>query len=489
MSGMSSGFLAGFTGSLAALAVAGLGAALVGPALVKRWVAGTTRHILQDPYGENLAEFLPTARKVGAVELMETGMRAEQGGKPPSRPWGAQRVFSPWEQLLLSPVYLHRMPTPDDAKIDTSVTLGPRAAKPLRLDIPILITGMSFGGALSRRAKVALAMAAARAGTATNTGEAYLPEEREAARHLIIQYHRGGWPNSPQNRRDILKRADAIEIQLGQGAQASTPQRTQASMMDQEMREVFGLQPGEDAVIHSRLEGVDHPDDFIRLVRGLKEEYGVPVGLKFGATHHQERELEIALRAGVDFVVVDGAEGGTHGASPTLEDDTGLPTMHGLVRTVRFLREAGQRDQVSVIATGGLRTPGQFLKAMALGADAVYIGTAAGLALVGAQAGKVLPGEPPTQLAFHPARLKERLDVERGAETVTSFLQASVREMESAAVALGKTALRQLSPADLVALDPVTADIAGVDLAYAATFPARGATESESESAYNSPGQ
>lgn len=165
MSGITSRLLAGFAGGLAVLALSGLGALWVGPLVVKRLARGLVRHMLRDPYGENLVELLPTLKKVGAVEMMEVGMRAEQGGKPPSRPWGSQRVFSPWGQLLLSPVYLHRLPTPDGVKVDTSVVIGPAADRPLQLEIPILIGAMSFGGALSHQAKVALAMGASRMGT------------------------------------------------------------------------------------------------------------------------------------------------------------------------------------------------------------------------------------------------------------------------------------------------------------------------------------
>ncbi|MGE5589513.1 MAG: FMN-binding glutamate synthase family protein [Bacillota bacterium] len=466
MTPLGNAFVAGLAGGAAVALVAGLGVVLMGPAVTRRMTGRLVRHLGRDPYGENLAELAPTLRKVGMVELIELTMRAEQGGKPPSRPFGSQRVFSPWEQLLLNPVYLHRMPTRETSQVETSTVIGPAAGRPLRLVTPIMIAGMSFGGALSSQAKVALARGASLAGTATNTGEAYLAEERQAAERLIIQYHRGAWPNSPQNRRSILTHADAIEIQVGQGAQASTPQTTPADKMDEEMRRVFGLKPGEDAVIQARLDGVDSTEAFRRLVRELKREYQVPVGLKFGATHHQERELEVALDAGVDFVVVDGAEGGTHGASPTLEDDTGLPTMHALVRTVRYLDQAGKRNRVSVIAAGGLRTPGQFLKAMALGADAVYVGTAAVMAMVGTDAGKVMPFEPPTQLALHSARLKDRLDVDQAATRVANFINASTREMALTAQAMGKTALQQLRPSDLVALDPQTAAIAGVELAY-----------------------
>ncbi len=478
MTALGTALLAGLAGGAAVVLVSGLGAMLLGPAVTRRLMHRLVRHLGRDPYTENLAEFAPTLKKVGMVELIELTMRAEQGGKPPTRPWGAQRVFSPWEQLLLSPVYLHEMPTRETSQVETSVVIGPAAGKPLRLATPVMIAGMSFGGALSSQAKVALAKGASYAGTATNTGEAYLPEERQSAERLIIQYHRGAWPNSPQNRRSILTHADAIEIQIGQGAQASTPQTTKADKMDDEMRQVFGLKPGEDAVIRARLDGLESLEDFRRLVRELKREYEVPVGLKFGATHHQERELEVALEAGVDFIVVDGAEGGTHGASPTLEDDTGLPTMHALVRTVRYLEKAGKRDRVSVIAAGGLRTPGQFLKAMALGADAVYVGTAAVMAMIGTEAGKLMPFEPPTQLALHQARLKDRLDVDRAATRVANFINACTREMALAAQAMGKTALSQLRPSDMVALDPQTAAIAGVELAYR-PVPAQGVSSDQ----------
>ncbi|MDD3024860.1 MAG: FMN-binding glutamate synthase family protein, partial [Syntrophomonadaceae bacterium] len=297
----------------------------------------TVRTMLRDQYVENLFELFPVMKKVNPINLAEIGMRASKG-IPVSRPLGSHLHFSPWEKLLFSPVHLFRFPTPENVGINTSVRIGRRAKKPLNISIPVMIAAMSYGGALSKHAKIALAKAATMAGTATNTGEAgLLEEERQAAQLLIGQYNRGGWLNS----REKYSRLDAIEIQLGQGAQGSTPQRTAAKNIGEEYREVFGLEEGQDALIHSRLNGVNTKEDFIELVRGLKEETGIPVGLKIAATHYLEKELQIALDAGCDFVTVDGAEGGTHGGAPILEDDVGLPTIYAVGRAAQFLTGKG----------------------------------------------------------------------------------------------------------------------------------------------------
>ena len=157
------------------------------------------------------------------------------------------------------------------------------------------------------------------------------------------------------------------EVQLGQGAQGSASQRTAAHNIGEDFREVYELQPGEDAVIHSRLPGVNGKEEFVQLVRRLKEETGVPVGLKIAATHHLEKELQIAVEAGVDFVTVDGAEGGTHGGAPTLQDDVGLPTLFAITRASEFLARKKVKQDIQLIATGGLVTPGPNAESHRLG--------------------------------------------------------------------------------------------------------------------------
>jgi glutamate synthase domain-containing protein 2 len=263
-----------------------------------------------------------------------------------------------------------------------------------------------------------------------------------------------------------------IEIQLGQGAQASTPQTTPAQKIDEELREIFGLKEGEDAVIAARLPEVESKKDLKNLVFRLKEETGgVPVAYKFAATHYLEKEMEIALSAGVDVIVVDGAEAGTHAGQPLLEDDFGLPTMHALVRAADYLEAKGVKEKVSLVAGGGLFTPGHFLKAMALGADAVYLGTVAVMAMIHTQMAKTAPMEPPTQLALYSGKLKEELDVELAAKSLTNFLRSCVAEMVLGAVALGKEDLRAINREDLCALTPYAATVTGVAPAYRERMP------------------
>ena len=237
-------------------------------------VDAIVNRVLQDPYTENLFSFLTIAQKLTPRAIVETGMRAESG-KPLERPLGSPVVLSPWEKLLFNPVHLYRLPTPDGVQIATEVTIGPRARRPLTLEIPVLISGMSYGGALGLKAKIALARGASLAGTATNSGEAPLiEEERKEAKFFIGQYNRGGWMNTDEQ----LKRLDAIEIQLGQGAQAAAPMGTRSWQIDETFRKRFNLAEGEDARIHTRLPGMNRVEDFPPLVRELRERYGVAGG-------------------------------------------------------------------------------------------------------------------------------------------------------------------------------------------------------------------
>lgn len=409
----------------------------------------TVARMLQDPYTENVFSTFTTLKKIGLTGLVEAGLRAE-AGIPIERPLGSPIHFSEWEKLLFNPVHLFRMPTQDGVRIDTGVTLGPRAQKPLKLDIPILITGMSYGGALSKRAKIALAKGAAMMGTATNSGEAPLvPEERASAKYFIGQFNRGGWLNS----HDDLQQLDAIEVMLGQGAQGSAAMSTGSKHIGDEMREIYHLRPGEDHVIHSRLPGVDSPEQFVALVERLRRTYGVPVGLKIAAGHYMEREMDIGFEAGIDYFVVDGAEGGTHGGPTILQDALGLPTLMALARAAKHREKAGLTREVSLIAAGGLTTPAHFAKALALGADAVYIGTIALVAMMQSQMLEAMPSETPAQTVLYQGKFREDLDVEQAAQHLAKFLRSCVQEMSLLCASLGKTALSQLDRSDLCATD------------------------------------
>jgi len=454
-----------FFGGLAALAVFGL-VLLAAMPLVDPWFMNLVadrllKSLVRTPYMVNLGSFWSLMRRAGPQVFIEDLLRAS---RPTAleRPMGTPRSFSPWAQLVFSPAQVKRLPSVTREDVDLSVVIGPRAERPLRVDIPILIAGMSYGGALSATAKIALARGASDAGTATNTGENYLPAERQAADRLIVQYHRGSWPLSAQNHPEWLEQADAIEIQLGQGAQAAVELRQRSDKISPEMRRVMGLQDGEDAVIQSRFHGVDSAGDLVHLIERLKRQYPVPVGVKVAVGATLRDDLDILLDASLDFITLDGGEGGTHAGPPILQDDFGIPLMTAVVWTDDRLRERRRRHEITILAAGGLKTPGEFLKALALGADAVYIGFAALIAMAAAQATRVLPWAPPEALFYEAGASKHRLETVPAAAALTRFLQSSADELRYGLQALGYTRLDQLGRDDLVALDPWTAAMAQV---------------------------
>ncbi|AUW93946.1 hypothetical protein BXT84_08290 [Sulfobacillus thermotolerans] len=410
-------------------------------------------------YMTSLTSAWSLMRRANPQIFIENSLRATQDTAI-GRPMGTPLTFSHWEQLVFNPAQIARMPTRRREDVSLHTIIGPKSQHPLTTDIPLLIAGMSYGGALSLKTKIALAMGANAAGTATNTGEAYLPEERDTAKRLIVQYHRGTWPLSAQNHPEYLDTADAIEIQIGQGAQAGAAMATNS--VDKEMQKYFGLKDGDRAVVAARLRGVESPKDFVQLVQKLKGRHGVPVGVKLAPSGWLEDDLEVLLEASVDFLVLDGGEGGTHSGPPILQDDFGLPTMAAISEADAYLKSQGVRDKISIIAAGGLRSPGDYLKAMAIGADAVYIGYAALMALSAAEAVKVLPFAPPEDLLYHKGQHQHELDVDRAANHLAHFLRSSCDEMRYGVQALGKTDVHDVNRHDLVALDPWTAQMAKV---------------------------
>lgn len=418
--------------------------------------------MLTEPYANNPLVMMTIMEKLKMRVIAEAGMRA-QTGKVLERPMGSPVKTSPWEKLLLNPRQLFELPTENQEIIDTKVTIGPKAKKPLVIDTPIMITGMSYGGSLSLTMKEALAKGSAMANTATNTGEsAVSQEERNAAKYLIGQYNRGGWLNTPEQ----LGQLDGIEIQLGQGAWGGAVASTMdPSKMDDHLRELWNVEAGETTGKKARFPNVNTPQEIINLINSLKEEYDVPVGIKIAGTHFIERELEVIAQTQADFITLDGQEGGTAAAAPTLEDDMGLPTLFSLARVVDWLKNQGIREKYTVIGAGGLSTPGEILKALALGADAVYIGSIALIATMQSQMTKALPHSPAPQLALYDGKLKDQFDPEEGSRHLANFLQSCTAEMKMALQAMGKTSVRQLGREDLVCLDQSLANVLKVGFA------------------------
>ncbi|MBP2651337.1 MAG: ferredoxin-dependent glutamate synthase [Firmicutes bacterium] len=417
------------------------------------------KKMLTEDYPDNPFSMVTVTEKLSPRAMMEACMRAESG-KELTRPLGSPIVLSPWDKLLLNPRQLFHLPAADYTQVSTKTVIGAAAKKPLELDIPIMITGMSYGGSLSLPLKIALAKAATLAGTSTNTGEsAVTNEERSAAKCLIGQYHRGGFLSGPEQ----LGCLDAIEIQLGQGAWGgAVDEPMQAEQIGEHLGKTWHLEEGQSATIYSRMPGKSTPQDYIKMINEMKSQYDVPVGVKIAGTDYIEYELAVIAQTQADYIVVDGSEGGTAAANPTLQDNVGLPTFHTLVRTIDWLINNDLRDHFSVIVTGGLTTPGHFLKALALGADAVYIGTIAVVAALHTQMIKALPQAPPTQLAIYNGKLADKLDVDLAAEHLANFLASCKTEIQLAIQAIGKNSVKELSREDLVTVDKDLAEFANI---------------------------
>ena len=452
------------------IAGAGLaaGAWWLAPRLARALLDRAVDHILvrltHEPYGRNLWAVAAGLRHSPPFITVENALRA-QAGHPPSRPIGPARREPGFDGLVFRPAQLARRPLGPRDPVDTAVVIGPRATRPLRLDIPVLIGGMGYGTGIARGFALAMARGAARAGTAYNAGNGpVLPEVRRLAPRLVVQYTGGPFTASVRS----LAQADAIEIRIGRGSWAGVGKVVRrGSVAPGALRRLPPRYTTGHLVVPSGPLGrTDVLAELRQLVERLRQiGQGVPVGVKLAAGADLESDLDVALQAGVDFVSVDGGEGGTHGGPPILQDDFGIPTVMAVGRARRHLDRRGAGRSVTLLVGGGLLTPGDSLKCLALGADAVYLGTAVLFAAGHDQVTHVLPWEPPVQMAWARGRGRRRYDWRRGALHVERFIKAVVEEMEVGARALGRRALREVSPADLAALDERTAEATGVALA------------------------
>lgn len=417
------------------------------------------REILSKEYAKNPYIAVTAIQKLGVKNIVEAGMRAETG-KILARPYGSNIQMSPWDKLLLNPRQLFMFPTPKLSDINTKTIIGKNAKKPLVLSMPIMLTGMSYGGSLSFKMAVVLAKSAKIVGTSTNTGESTIIKEvREHSKYVIGQLNRAGLM-----REGDLQYLDAIEIQLGQGAWGGAVESTTyVDEIDARLRKDWRLKRGDDRLFASRMEGINNKDDLVKLVAKLKENYDVPIGIKIAGTNFIEKELDVITSTNCDYIVIDGCEGGTAVSPPTLEDNVGLPTLYSLIRAVKYLKDNNIKDKFDLIIAGGLTNPGHFLKALALGADAVYIGSIALFAAIHNQAVKTLPDYPPTQLALNTGTFKDELNINEAAKSLSNFLYSCNEEMKMALQTMGKETFSELSIDDLVSLDKEISEYTKID--------------------------
>lgn len=416
-----------------------------------------------DEYSQNLTELWTSLQRISIENAVTINQRATQGTVI-NRPIGSSKKFDGYDNLMFESSQLAKLSKPCDVNIDMKVVLGPAADRPLQIKIPLLISGMAYGIALSESAKIALAKGAKKAGTAENSGEGpYLQEEREAAGKYILQISR--WPWGLRSNQEIAS-ADMLEVQISQGANCGSIYLTPEEI-EGKARKLMGIRHNEGINNFPAPPGVKSAKDWPVLVEKLRaRSKGIPIGIKMMATAKIEEDLALALDSGFDVIALDGSQGGALLSNPTIQDDLGIPSLHALVRAVNYLQRRGARNHVSLIVSGGYFTPGSCLKALALGADAVYLGTVPLYALVNRQHKKVLPWEPPTTLISYSSKNNKKLDIELSAERVHNVLRSMTIEMEQVLRALGKSSVKELNSGDLVALDSFSAEVTGVRRVY-----------------------
>jgi glutamate synthase domain-containing protein 2 len=359
-------------------------------------------------------------------------------------PMRTRQPTTSWDDLLIKGAQLDRLPRNDDQAVSTRTVIGPGADHPLVIDTPLYVSHMSFG-ALSREIKIALAQGSAAVGTAICSGEGgILEDERSSAARYIFEYV----PNQYSVTDDNLRRVDAIEIKIGQSAKPGMGGHLPGNKVTREIAAVRGRPEGVDIISPARFADVRTSDDLRRHVDALRERSGgKPIGIKIAAGN-LEADLQFALSAGPDFITVDGRAGATGAAPKFVKDATSVPSIFALYRARKFLDEH-QADNVSLIITGGLRVSADFAKALALGADAVALATAA-LIAAGCQQYRICnTGKCPVGITSQDPELRRRLHIEKSARGLENFLRVSTEELAMFTRLTGNDDVHQLSLRDL----------------------------------------
>jgi glutamate synthase domain-containing protein 2 len=390
------------------------------------------------------------------------------------------RRWATFDDLTFLPCSLTRIPLEGyREKCSTTTVLGTRfARRPITLDIPVMITGMSWG-ALSYNAKVALARGAASVGSSNTTGDGgMLMAERENSKTLIYEVLPSRYGI---NIHDMLQ-ADAIELTIGQGAKPGTGGMLLGSKVSDVIAKQRDLPVGVDQRSPARHPDFLGPDDMIIKIEELREatDWQVPIFVKLGATRVFD-DVKLAAKAGADVIVVDGMEGGTAASPAILQEHTGIPTLAAVCEARAALEDCRLYGDVQLIIAGGIRDGVDAAKAMALGADAVYIGTAALIALncnkslyvgdyhaLGTEPGychHCHTGRCPVGITTQDPELMQRLDIDQGAERVANLLRVMTQEIQMLARACGKADIHHLEPEDMAALSLEASAICRIPLA------------------------
>ena len=382
------------------------------------------------------------------------------GHHGPMTAMGVPRDLLPhWDDIQIMVAQLHTKPLLDDVKVDTRLIIGPECKKPVSLKIPLFVSDMSFGS-LSQEAKIALSKGAELSGTGICSGEGgMLPEEQQANSHYFYELASAKFGYNEK----LIEKVQAFHFKGGQAAKTGTGGHLPAAKNIGRIAEVRGINEGKDAISPATFSDMNTPADFKHFADRIREiSGGIPVGFKLSA-NHIEHDIEFALQASADYIILDGRGGGT-GAAPLLfRDHISVPTIPALARARHYLNNQGASGKVTLIITGGLRVPSDFIKAMALGADGIAIANSA-IQSIGCVAARICnTNNCPSGIATQKPELRKMLDVDKSAHRLSNFFDSSVELMQVMARACGHTSLHHFNINDLATFDADLAKLSGID--------------------------
>lgn len=439
-------------------AVVKKGKVLVDEAEIAAWAEENPQPFDRDAYQGLYADTHPEAEEPFVAQIQELARNGLKnvGHHGAVGAMGVPRDELPkWSDIQIVTAQLHRVPLLDDEPVGTDIVIGKRAKKPLKLDIPLFVSDMSFG-ALSREAKLALARGAELAGTGICSGEGgSMDEERRANSRYFYELASARFGFSW----DKVEQAQAFHFKGGQGAKTGTGGHLPGKKVNDEIAKVRGLKPGEDAISPSRFPDWTKPADYKAFADEVRSRTGgIPVGFKLSA-QNIEKDIDAALEIGCDYIILDGRGGGTGAAPLIFRDNISVPTIPALARARRHLDRSA--PDVTLIITGGLRLPEDFVKALALGADAVAVSNAAMQAIgcLGMRACNT--NKCPVGIATMDPHFRARLEIEKGAKQLANYFGAATELMQLLARACGRRHVSEFQPEDLTTFKREMAELSG----------------------------
>jgi glutamate synthase domain-containing protein 2 len=363
-----------------------------------------------------------------------------------------------WDDLQIMVAQMATKPLMEDVRVGTELIIGPEARKPLKLKIPLFVSDMSFGS-LSEEAKIALSRGAELAGTGICSGEGgMLPEEQAANTRYFYEYASAGFGY----REELLKKVQAFHFKGGQGAKTGTGGHLPGSKNIGKISRVRGIPEGHPAISPPTFRDISTVSDFKKFADRVREiTDGIPVGFKLGA-NHIEKDIQFALDAGADYIILDGRGGGTGAAPEMFRNHISVPTIPALARARRYLDEQGASGRVTLVITGGLRVPVDFVKALALGADGVAVANSA-IQAIGCVAARMCnTNNCPSGVATQKEELRKRLNIEKSSARLHNYFDAAVELMQVMARACGHDHLNKFNKDDLATWHREMALLSGV---------------------------